>query len=154
MAPVDPGVHRTGPLPHGDRHWSYGAGFWAGIAGLTVALDTSPSGAHGAPRTDRLGEISRSRGRLRDVAGPEQRAARVARSGDAGPSTAARVVRDAARPGRTSSTSRYGPRPPTAAPTSAFTCGGGLEICDRANVYEAPAMPPNLSPLRRRATHR
>ncbi len=98
-------------------------------------------------RRDRLGEVGRKGIELglRTVAqAPEQRAARRLRVHDATAPTGPRVLfvtpRDWAAHVQYESVMAHALRR-RGADVRFLTCGGGLEICDRANVYEAPAMP-------------
>lgn len=100
------------------------------------------------PQADRLGEYARKGIELAlRTAGqaPEQRAAR--RLAAASPPTAAsgrRVLvlspRDWAAHVQYEAVVAHGLRA-RGADVRFLTCGGGLEVCDRANVYEAPPMP-------------
>ncbi|MGZ6898819.1 MAG: capsular polysaccharide export protein, LipB/KpsS family [Acidimicrobiia bacterium] len=105
------------------------------------------------PRRDRMVEIARKGVELglRTAAqAPEQRAARALAvrdawvGGETGYDRAPRVLfvtpRDWAAHVQYESVMAHALRR-RGADVRFLTCGGGLEICDRANVYEAPAMP-------------
>ncbi|MEY2426647.1 MAG: hypothetical protein QOI61_2219 [Actinomycetota bacterium] len=100
------------------------------------------------PRADRLNEYARKGVELalRQIAqAPEQRAARRLASGDPKPANGAPKVlvlspRDWAAHVQVESMLAHALQLRGAA-VEFLTCGGGLEICDRANTYEAPPMP-------------
>ena len=150
----DPGVapHRS-CLALAICHWSYGLGFWRGISWAlrAEALPEPPAGAPLMPgsRIARLTETAtkavelalRTVGRgARAAGGPAPGRRRAA----ARPGRSTGPVRDAAglgRPRPVRGRHRPGPAPRGAPTCASSTCGGGLEICDRANTYEAPPMP-------------